>query len=37
MLEKYSGLKNIIDFQVGYSPERINPGDKKNNFMKIIN
>ena len=35
MLEKFSGLKNIIDFQVGYSPERINPGDKKNNFMKI--
>ncbi len=35
ILEKFSGLKNIIDFQVGYSPERINPGDKKNNFMKI--
>ena len=29
MLEKFSGLKNIIDFFVGYSPERINPGDKK--------
>ena len=35
ILEKISGLKSIIDFHVGYSPERINPGDKKNNFMKI--
>ena len=35
ILEKFSGLKNIFDFQVGYSPERINPGDKKNNFFKI--
>ena len=30
LLEKESGLKGIEDFKVGYSPERINPGDKKN-------
>ena len=29
ILEKYSGLKEGIDFKVGYSPERINPGDKE--------
>ena len=28
ILEKTSGLKSGIDFKVGYSPERINPGDK---------
>lgn len=28
ILEKKSGLKAGIDFKVGYSPERINPGDK---------
>lgn len=36
ILEKESGLKNGIDFKVGYSPERINPGDKKNTLEKII-
>ena len=36
ILEKYSGLKRNIEFGYGYSPERINPGDKKNN-MKNIN
>tara|TARA_B100000575_G_C23143020_1_gene665822 strand:+ start:8859 stop:10127 length:1269 start_codon:yes stop_codon:yes gene_type:complete len=35
LIEKYSGLLNKIDFHIGYSPERINPGDKKNNFEKI--
>ena len=35
-LEKYSGLKWKIDFNVGYSPERINPGDAKNTLPNII-
>lgn len=36
ILEKISGLKNIIDFKLGYSPERINPGDKTHTLAKII-
>ena len=28
LLEELSGLKHLVDFNVGYSPERINPGDK---------
>ena len=39
ILEKNSKLKNNNDFQVGYSPERINPGDKKKkleNIKKIV-
>ncbi|MGI4851437.1 MAG: nucleotide sugar dehydrogenase [Janthinobacterium lividum] len=39
ILEKISGLKYNIDFGVGYSPERINPGDKKHrleNIKKIV-
>ncbi len=35
ILEKHSNLKNGSDFTVGYSPERINPGDKKHTFDKI--
>lgn len=35
ILEKYSGLKFNHDFFCGYSPERINPGDKKNNLKNI--
>ncbi len=35
VLEKYSGLKCGKDFFVGYSPERINPGDKEHTFTKI--
>ena len=34
-LEKYSGLKFNVDFYCGYSPERINPGDKVNTLTKI--
>lgn len=35
MLEKFSNLKNGKDFFVGYSPERINPGDKVHTFETI--
>lgn len=35
VLEKFSGLKFNIDFYCGYSPERINPGDKVNTLTKI--
>lgn len=39
ILEKVSGLKCGVDFKVGYSPERINPGDKLHrlaNIKKIV-
>lgn len=36
ILEKESGLKCEVDFKVGYSPERINPGDKVHTLEKII-
>ena len=36
VLEKISGLKNITDYKLGYSPERINPGDKEHTLSKII-
>lgn len=35
VLENYSGLKYNTDFYCGYSPERINPGDKINTLTKI--
>lgn len=35
-LEKASGLKFNIDFYCGYSPERINPGDKEHTVTKIL-
>lgn len=35
ILEKVSGLEYGVDFKVGYSPERINPGDKVNTLTKI--
>ncbi|RKR07189.1 UDP-N-acetyl-D-galactosamine dehydrogenase [Maribacter vaceletii] len=36
VLEKISGLKFNQDFYVGYSPERINPGDKEHTVEKIL-
>jgi len=36
ILEKVSGLKFNQDFYVGYSPERINPGDKERTVTKIL-
>ncbi len=36
VLEKHSGLKWMKDFHVGYSPERINPGDKEHTLTKIL-
>jgi UDP-N-acetyl-D-glucosamine/UDP-N-acetyl-D-galactosamine dehydrogenase len=35
ILESESGLQHIIDFKTGFSPERINPGDKEHVFSKI--
>jgi UDP-N-acetyl-D-glucosamine/UDP-N-acetyl-D-galactosamine dehydrogenase len=35
VLEQISGLKSGVDFKVGYSPERINPGDKLHTLEKI--
>jgi UDP-N-acetyl-D-galactosamine dehydrogenase len=35
VLEKVSGLKYNVDFYCGYSPERINPGDKQHTVTKI--
>jgi UDP-N-acetyl-D-glucosamine/UDP-N-acetyl-D-galactosamine dehydrogenase len=35
VLEELSGLKFKTDFKVGYSPERINPGDKEHTLAKI--
>ena len=35
ILEKVSGLKLNKDFYIGYSPERINPGDKNHNLVNI--
>src|SRR6185295_14972643 len=36
ILEKHSGMRWKQDFHVGYSPERINPGDKERGFSKIL-
>ena len=36
VLEELSGLKFVEDFKVGYSPERINPGDKEHTITKIL-
>lgn len=36
ILEQLSGLKMGTDFKLGYSPERINPGDKKNTLKTVV-
>ena len=35
LLEKHSGMKWMRDFHVGYSPERVNPGDRERTITKI--
>jgi len=35
LLERFSGLKCGEDFKIGYSPERINPGDREHSFTRI--
>ncbi|HEY9361841.1 MAG TPA: nucleotide sugar dehydrogenase [Chitinophagaceae bacterium] len=36
IIEKLSGLTNISDFKSGYSPERINPGDKVHTLANVV-
>ncbi len=36
IIQKLSGLKNVTDFKLGYSPERINPGDKKHTLTTVV-
>jgi UDP-N-acetyl-D-glucosamine/UDP-N-acetyl-D-galactosamine dehydrogenase len=36
VLEKFSGLRCGVDFTLGYSPERINPGDREHTFERIL-
>jgi UDP-N-acetyl-D-galactosamine dehydrogenase len=36
IVEKLSGLRNVRDFKLGYSPERINPGDKKHTLSNVV-
>jgi UDP-N-acetyl-D-galactosamine dehydrogenase len=36
IIEKISGLKMVTDYKIGYSPERINPGDKLHTISTII-
>jgi UDP-N-acetyl-D-glucosamine/UDP-N-acetyl-D-galactosamine dehydrogenase len=36
VLERASGLVRGVDFKIGYSPERINPGDREHSFEKIV-
>jgi UDP-N-acetyl-D-glucosamine/UDP-N-acetyl-D-galactosamine dehydrogenase len=36
VIEKISGLKGYTDFKIGYSPERINPGDKEHTLQNVV-
>ena len=36
IIEKISGLKMVTDYKIGYSPERINPGDKEHTISTIV-
>ena len=36
VIEKVSGLKGYTDFKIGYSPERINPGDKEHTLQNVV-
>ena len=36
IIEKFSGLKMVTDYKIGYSPERINPGDKEHTISTIV-
>lgn len=36
ILENGSGLRHLVDFHVGYSPERVNPGDKEHTLDRIV-
>jgi len=36
IIEKLSGLQFVTDFKLGYSPERINPGDKEHTLARIV-
>ncbi len=36
VIEQISGLKGGIDFKLGYSPERINPGDKEHTLQNVV-
>jgi UDP-N-acetyl-D-glucosamine/UDP-N-acetyl-D-galactosamine dehydrogenase len=36
IIEKLAGLKGVTDFKIGYSPERINPGDKQHTLTNVV-
>lgn len=36
ILEQFSGLQHLNEFKTGYSPERINPGDKEHSLTKVV-
>ncbi len=36
LLEQHSGMKWLQDFHIGYSPERVNPGDKERTITRIV-